>query len=180
MGALSTPKMIHFGKTAGDYSCAKYITENDIRISCMENKENGNQKIRFYGGRLRDLRERMGITQEELSQAVHDMIKDGKPGSQSHISNLENSSGEKLPSVQVLWALAVILKTNMDYFVGITDNERFYGDMEDEVVVTVEDPKERRLIQELAETVADASPEDKEYIASLVYRILPKKPRFIE
>jgi len=173
--------MILYADIRQNHFLEEYITKNDVRILSMGSTSSEDQTIRVFGARLRQMRERMGLRQEELSQAVHDMLGDGKTGSQPHISNMENSDGEKqkLPSVQVLRALAVILKTNTDYFLGLTNNDRPFGDLEDEVVVTVEEPNERRLVQEVAEVLAEASAADKEYVAGLIYRILPKKPRNI-
>lgn len=128
---------------------------------------------------MRQRRELVGLSQEGLSQAIWDMLGENKKGSQPHISNMEKGEGNKLPSVQVLRAMAVILGTNTDYLLGLTDNWRPLGDINDEVVVTIENDNERRMIQEMTEMVADASSEDKQYIVDLVKRILPKPPRII-
>jgi transcriptional regulator with XRE-family HTH domain len=100
-------------------------------------------------------------------------------GSQSHISNMEKSKGEKLPSVEVLRALAIALETNTDYLLGLTDDDRPHGQLDDQVVVTVEDPDERRIIQEATEALVRATKEDKDYIVGLIRRLSPKPPRII-
>lgn len=163
----------------GGYRYGEYITGNDAKVVDMESSGDLNASLTKFGARLRELRERAGMSQEELSQAVWDMLRANKKGSQSHISNMENSKGDKMPSVQVLRAMAVILGTNTDYLLGLTENWRPLGDINDEVVVTIEDDDERKMIQEMAEAVADASSEDKRYIVGLVKRILPKPPRII-
>lgn len=161
------------------YNIQKYIIRNDSSITIMEARHNESETIAVMGSRLRVLREGIGLNQTELSQAVKDMIGTNKKGTQSHISNLENSTGDKLPSVQVLRALAIILSTNADYLLGLTDDDRPHGQLDDQVVVTIEDAEERAMIQEAAEMLAQAPKEDKEYIVGLVRRLAPKKPRII-
>lgn len=162
-----------------DYYNQLSITINDDMFSGMDNGQSSNGTLHKLATRLRDLRVRAGFTQEELSQAVRDMIGGKQKGKQSHISNLESTKATKLPSVPVLRALAVILETNTDYLLGLTDDDRPHGQVDDQAVLTIEDPEERALIQEAMEAMARASPEDKEYIAGLIRRLVPKKPRII-
>lgn len=176
---MSTLKMISCSQYSPDHFSRKYITQNDVTVVDMETTGELDVSLAKFGTRLREMRERAGMSQEELSQAVSKMVGGKFKGRQSHISNLEKSHGDKLPSVQVLRAMAVILGTNTDYLLGLTDNWRPLGDINDEVVVTIEDDGERRMIQEMAEALADATSEDKRYIAALVMRILPKPPRII-
>ena len=136
---MSTPKMIFCGKFGVEYSCEESIIINDAMVIDMAHTGEADTSISKFGGRLREMRERAGMSQEELSQAIWDMLRANKKGSQSHISNIENSKGDKMPSVQVLRALALILGTNTDYLLGLTDNWRPLGDINDEVVVTIED-----------------------------------------
>lgn len=171
--------MIYSGNFPHFYTQEKYITENDIILDVMGNGHDYTQNISVMGTRLRELREGLGVSQVELSQAVRDMLGGGKKGTQSHISNLETSTGDKMPSVQVLRALAIILATNTDYLLGLTNDDRPHGNVDDQVVVTIEDPSERRLVQEAAETLKLAPKEDKEYIVGLIRRLVPKPPRII-
>lgn len=136
------------------------------------------ESIRVLGDRVRDLRMRVGLGQKELSQRVNDLIGKPKKGSQSHIGNIEGTEG-KMPSVQVLWALAIILETSTDYLLGLTNDDRPLGNADDQVVVTVEDHEERKVVQEVAELMARASHDEKLYVAGLVRRLLPKKPRIV-
>lgn len=161
------------------YHARRYIVLNDATLCAMSNAQRNDYSIAKFGDRLRELREQAGLSQEELSQAVWDRLGAGKKGSQGHMSNLENSKGDKLPSVPMLRALAQILQTNTDYLLGLTNNVRPFGDLEDEVVVTVEDATERKIVQEVADALASASAEDKAYVASVVKRLLPQKPRIV-
>lgn len=161
------------------YDFRKSIIDNDDMVYAMENGQKGNGIPYKFGTRLRELRERVGFTQEELSQAVKDMVDGKKKGTQSHISNLESLKGGKLPSVPVLRALAIILETNTDYLLGLTTDDKPHGDLDDQAVVTIEDPEERAMIQEAMEALARAPKADKEYIVGLIRRLAPKKPRII-
>ena len=149
----------------------------------MENRRGESVSISVFGERLRKLREGFGMSQAQLSQAVKDMVGENKSGNkkgtQSHIANLESSTGDKFPSVPVLRALAVILETNTDYLLGLTDDDRPHGYADDQVVATVEDSEERRMLQEAMDLLASAPKNEKEYIVGLVRRLTPKKPRII-
>jgi hypothetical protein len=81
--------------------------------------------------------------------------------------------------VETLALLARALETNADYLLGLTDDERPHGQLDDQVVVTVVDPVDRKMMQEAIEMLARASKDDKEYIVSLIRRLSPKKPRII-
>lgn len=145
----------------------------------MDNESGARETFSVIGERVRELRKAIGLSQVELSEAVKNMTGGNKKGTQSHISNLENSTGEKLPSVQVLWALAVILETNTDYLLGLTDDPRPHGKLDDQIVATVTDPEERAMLQDAIEMLAKATSDDKEYIVALIRRLSPKKPRII-
>lgn len=171
--------MIFFGQFNNKYLQKKYITQNDIMLSGMDTGQKEAQPISVMGIRLRELRKAIGLSQIELSQAVRDMVGGNQKGTQSHISNLENPTSDKLPSVQVLRALAIILGTNTDYLLGLTDDDRPHGQLDDQVVMTVEDPQERTVIQEAMEALRRAPKEDKDYIVGLIRRLSPKPPRII-
>lgn len=171
--------MLYTDKFSLNYYPGKYISQNDSTIFVMSNEHSGATGNNDFGARLRDLRMRVGMSQIELSQAVKDMTGGNKKGTQSHISNLENSDGAYLPSVPVLKSLAIILGTNTDYLLGLTDDDSPHGQLDDQVVVTVEDPTERAMLQDAIEMLTRTSSEDKEYIVSLIRRLAPKKPRII-
>lgn len=64
--------------------------------------------------RLKNRRENMGYTQDELAELIH--------GSQKQIWRYE--SGKGFPSVETLILLAKILETSTDYLLGLTDEIR--------------------------------------------------------
>jgi transcriptional regulator with XRE-family HTH domain len=70
------------------------------------------------GRNLKDLRERAGLTQRELAEAVNtaDFNLDI---TQPYITGLEKSRGDKLPSVPVLAALAKVLGVKMEDICGV-------------------------------------------------------------
>lgn len=135
--------------------------------------------LEVFGERLRALREGLGLGQLELAKKVKEHLGDTSNAYQSQIGNMEKQNSNSLPSVPVLRALAVILETNTDYLLGLTNDDRPAGDLDDQVVVVVEDADERRIVQEMVEAVANASHDEKLYIAGLVRRLTPKKPRII-
>src|SRR5687768_3393715 len=129
--AMSTLKMIKTDERGEKYLFGEYITKNDAMFLLMNDTQSNGQFMAVFSHRLRELREQAGMSQEELSQAVWDTLHMNKKGSQPHISNMESPKGGKLPSVPVLRALALILKTNTDYLLGLTNNYRPFGDLED-------------------------------------------------
>lgn len=66
-------------------------------------------KLPFSGARLRDRRERAGLTQVDLSQRCTEA---GSPVGQPHLSRLE--AGEVLPSAPTLKLLADVLNITVD------------------------------------------------------------------
>lgn len=69
-----------------------------------------------FGNHLRMLRERYGISQEELGRRV------GRAG--SVISNYENNL--KLPSLDVLITMAEIYNVSLDYLVGFNKADQVF------------------------------------------------------
>ena len=84
-----------------------------------------------FGNHLRMLRERYGISQEELGRRV------GRAG--SVISNYENNL--KLPSLDVLITMSEIYNVSLDYLVGFNK--------EDQVLLTNMTEEQRDLIHRL-------------------------------
>lgn len=84
-----------------------------------------------FGNHLRMLRERYGISQEELGRRV------GRAG--SVISNYENNL--KLPSLDVLITMAEIYNVSLDYLVGFNKA--------DQVLLTNMTEEQRDLIHRL-------------------------------
>lgn len=134
-----------------------------------------NGDINLLAQRMRRLREGAGLSQVKLARLLNS--EHGISTHQTNLSAIERN--ESLPSVQLLTALADVLETNTDYLLGRTDDDKPSGNLDDQVVVVVEDPDERRIVQEVADAVAGASRDDKILIAGWISRILPKKPRII-
>lgn len=127
------------------------------------------------GNRIRRLRELIGMSQIDLTKALANR---GVDVNQGHVSNIERDN--RSPSIELLRALAVVLETNTDYLLGLTDDDRPPSDLEDQVVVTVEDPHDRALVQEVADLLVRVTPSERLYIADLVRRLLgPVRPRII-
>lgn len=131
--------------------------------------------IQNLGERVRKLRKERWRSQEkfvkyiqqEFDEAIH----------QTTLSGIER--GEKYPSLDNLALLAVALDTNSDYLLGMTTDDRPVSQLDDQVIVTVEDPQERKELQEALDMLTRATKEDKQYILGLVRRLAPKKPRII-
>jgi transcriptional regulator with XRE-family HTH domain len=71
------------------------------------------EKPQLKGSRVRELRERLGLTQEELAK---------RAGlERSHISQMESGRRANVEA-WVLARLAAALNTSMDYLLGLTDN----------------------------------------------------------
>ncbi len=91
-----------------------------------------------FGNHLRMLRERYGISQEELGRRV------GRAG--SVISNYENNI--KIPTLDVLTTMARIYDVSLDYLVGFDKKDQvLLTDMTDEQRDLV-----RRLVKELKQS----------------------------
>lgn len=127
------------------------------------------------GSKVRTLRKSRWRSQEKFVQYMEEMF--GSSIHQTSLSAIE--LGEKYPTVENLALLARALETNTDYLLGLTDDDRPHSQLDDQVIVTVEDPVERRMLQDALEMLAKASPDDKEYIVGLIRRLAPKKPRII-
>lgn len=130
------------------------------------NMTSGNTVI---GTRIKKLRDNAGLSQEMLATLTN--------VSQSFISAVER--GQKLPSHMALIALARELNTNVDFLLGLTDDDRPLGNQDDQVVLTVEDPELRDQIQEAVEGLSRLPKEDRDYIMGFIKRLAPKRPRII-
>lgn len=164
--------------------CQKIITQSDVRLWCMS--VDGfvtADPIAQLGGKVARRREELGLTQPEVIERMN--ATPFRPGVSraSHISNIENSDGDKLPSIRSLAALAVALETNMDFLAGLTNDSKPPSDLEDQVVVGVRDDEERALLQELIEIIHAHPREEQRFMADVVRRLAaappPKQPVII-
>ena len=140
---------------------------------CMEDLLQG------IGKRIRELRKNTFPTQPAAVEAIN--ATPYAPGiQQPYLSELERSTGDKLPSARVLAALAVAFETNTDYILGLTNDEKPASDLEDQVVVGVRDPEERKLLQELTDLVRAMPREEQGFVLEVVQRLANQnKPRII-
>ena len=92
-----------------------------------------------FGSHLRMLRERYGISQEELGRRV------GRAG--SVISNYENNI--KVPTLDVLTTMARIYDVSLDYLVGF--------DKKDQVVLDDMTDRQRTLIHLLVKELKEST-----------------------
>lgn len=169
---MSTARPIQFSEIAENHRHYGYIGDTDGILRDM------NGTFEVFGGRVKLLRDRCEMTQTQLAEAMaaspfRVQVK------QSTLSGYENSSGDEMPSVPVLAALAYVLETNADYLLGLTDDDRPASDLDDQVVVAVTDPLERSAIQEIVDALVKAPPEDKKFLTEMIRRVLPKPLRII-
>lgn len=122
------------------------------------------------GDRLRELRKRRELSQTELADLVN-KTRFQPDIKQSRISDLERLKGVELPSVPVLAALAEALDTSTDYLLGLTDDEAPHGDMEDQVVLTVESEKRRTEMYEMMLILKAMSDFDFALVKQMVMRM---------
>lgn len=154
---------------------------NELALSCilgeikslMEDADLGmaeeaNELNKIVGKKLRHLVDtRWEKSQEELAARldVH----------QTHVSAMLR--GVKMPSLALARKIAVVLDSNVDFIIGLTDDDKPFGDLEDQVVVTVDDPDRRAKVQAVAEALRQMSSQDVELVSSLVERIKTGQPK---
>jgi transcriptional regulator with XRE-family HTH domain len=170
---MSTPKVIEGDKMNGINHRRCSITESDAILANMEPTFEG------LGQRIYKLRKRRGLTQEELAAAVNGTRYGLSIRGQSHISNMENSGGDKLPSVQVLAALAEVLETNTDYLLGLTDDDAPHSDLDDQVMFGTRNEREHRRLREMGEGFLTLPETTQEYLLGIIRELKPKPPRII-
>jgi transcriptional regulator with XRE-family HTH domain len=86
----------------------------------LRGKEMTDELMRIIGARTKELREKSSepLSQEELAAALRGK---GQKVEQAQIGHIE--AGRRLPSVQVLVALADYFDTSLDYIAGRTGNQ---------------------------------------------------------
>lgn len=119
--------------------------------------------------RLAQKRDEFGLSQKGLADLVAKRLGKGT-FEQSNISGYER--GTKTPSLPVFRALAQILETNMEWLAGETDDDKPSSDLEDQVILGIEDPAEREMLQEMMNLLAAADSRERRYVAGLVRRLL--------
>ena len=66
----------------------------------------------FFGPRLTEVRERMGLSKSELARRI----------GTRHVAIVEFEKGRKFPSVETLVALAHVLEVSTDWLLGLSDH----------------------------------------------------------
>lgn len=162
------------------YHCWQIITVNDVTVRIMDAKTNSNPVIdplSQLGAKVfRKRKEDLKISQDELIARMNQTVYQPDVARQSHISNIENSDGDKLPSIRVLAALAVALETNVDFLVGLTNDPKPASDLEDQLVVEVRDEEERALLQELFDLIHRRPREEQRFLADVIRRLAAPPP----
>lgn len=125
--------------------------------------------ITLQPGRLAEKRKAANLSQEGLAALVRKRL--GDPTfHQTNISGYER--GIKTPSLPVFRALAKVLETNMEWLAGETDDDKPASDLEDQVVVGIDDPEDRAMMQDMMNLLAAAGSDERRYVAGLVRRLL--------
>ena len=160
--------------------CGAIITENDVNLFLMSTygktgTNTDTDPLSQLGAKVfRKRKEGLQISQEELIARMNQTVYRPDVARQSHISNIENSDGDKLPSIRVLAALAVALETNCDYLLGLSDDDKPASDLEDQIVVGVPNPAERAVLQGIMDLLLVASADDRRLVADLLRRLVTR------
>ena len=120
------------------------------------------------GPRLRDLRIGAGMSQQELSESLRLR---GYNVVQTHVSAMER--GDNQASAEVLVGLALVLDTNVDYLLGLTDDPRPLGMMAKTVAKVIDDDAQRQIMNDIISRLSALSPESQAYANDLLARIFP-------
>lgn len=102
---------------------------------------------KVVGGNIRKLiKDRWDGSQEELAAklGIH----------QTHVSSIMR--GAKLPSLPLAVEIAITLDTNLDFIVGLSNDDAPHADLEDQVVAGVRNAEERQVMQDLVDYLAPA------------------------
>lgn len=124
------------------------------------------------GAKVAKKRNALDLSQEELLREMR--LTPYRPDitRQSHISNIETSTGNRMPSVRALAALAVALKTNTDYLVGLTDDDTQSSPRDRLLTLSVRDEDERHLLRGLYDLIHDLPHEEQRFLADVVRRLV--------
>lgn len=131
------------------------------------------------GKRIRLLRDSRDMNQKALQSALKGY---GIDVGASFLSQIESS--RKQPSLELVVALARVLGTTTDFLLMLTDNPAPPTSTESQVVIDVQDRRERAIIEEWIDVMQDIEPERRESVLrSLRLLLSPGKtppPRVVE
>lgn len=123
------------------------------------------------GAKVARKRNALDISQDELLREMRLTPYRPDVTRQSHISNIENSTGDRLPSVRALAALAIALKTNTDYLVGLTDDDTQSSLRSGLVTLLVRDDDERQLLRGLYDLIHPLPEEEQRFLSDVIRRL---------
>lgn len=110
--------------------------------------------------RLKEARENQNLTQEQLSKATTELIDiPGKQVTRSSIARYE--SGVRTPPIEILVPMAVILKIDVDYLLGLTDKKHQH----------FKDEQLTRFLNKLSKITSLDNYEENEKISSILQDI---------
>lgn len=122
------------------------------------------------GDRIRELRENLGLSQEELGDK---MAAHGAHANQGYVSQLE--LGYKFPRLAAFVALLDALGTSADYLMNRTNDPTPVSQLQDRIHVVATDNAERARLTELL-TLVQALPESEQaYMLDLIRRLTGQK-----
>lgn len=90
----------------------------------------------------------------------------GSAPSQGHMSKVE--AGIKGLSVERMVQLADLLDTNLEYLLGIIDDDAPRTDLEDQVVFSIRSEQERQMLSVLGKEFLKLSPEKQRLVIELI------------
>lgn len=124
------------------------------------------------GAKVARKRNALDLSQEELLGEMRLTPYRPDVTRQSHISNIETSTGDKLPSVRALAALAIALKTSTDYLVGLTDDDTRSSPRDGLLTLSVRDEDERQLLRGLYDLIHGLPREEQRFLSDVVRRLV--------
>lgn len=104
----------------------------------------------------------------------------GDAPAQGHLSKVE--AGTKGLSIERLGQLVQLLETNIEYLLGMTNDDAPRTDLEDQVVFGVRSEEERRLLSTFGKEFVKLSPDKQKFVIELIEQISSggKGPNIIE
>lgn len=124
------------------------------------------------GAKVAKKRNALQLSQEELLSEIRLTPYRPDVTRQSHISNIETSTGDKLPSVRALAALAIALRTNTDYLIGLTDDDAQSSPRDRLLTLSVRDEDERQLLRALYDLIHDLPHDEQRFLSDVVRRLV--------
>lgn len=130
------------------------------------------------GKRIKALRTSREINQKELLSSLKAQGVEIGP---SFLSQVESS--KKQPSLELLIALARALGTTTDYLLMLSDDPSPAASTETQIVIDIQDPAERALMEDWVDVMQDVEPARRETLLRSVRLLLssvrPPRPHVV-